>query len=247
MVTVLGLSLQNREITSYTYGVGDKKIVFIGGIHGGYEWNSVLLAYKFMDYLQANPDLIPKNLSVIVIPSMNPDGVYKVVGKEGRFTVADVPNNIDLTKPGRFNANKVDLNRNFDCRWQATGTWQGKTVSAGIAAFSEPESKVFQNFVLKNNLSAVVFWHSQSDGVYVSQCNNGISSSTMDIVNTYSKASGYPAEISFDAYTVTGAADDWLASINIPAMSVELKTHENVEWDKNLAGVKALFEYFGNK
>ena len=247
VVTVLGLSLQNREITSYTYGVGDKKIVFIGGIHGGYEWNSVLLAYKFMDYLQANPDLIPKNLSVIVIPSMNPDGVYKVVGKEGRFTVADVPNNIDLTKPGRFNANKVDLNRNFDCRWQATGTWQGKTVSAGIAAFSEPESKVFQNFVLKNNLSAVVFWHSQSDGVYVSQCNNGISSSTMDIVNTYSKASGYPAEISFDAYTVTGAADDWLASINIPAMSVELKTHENVEWDKNLAGVKALFEYFGNK
>lgn len=246
-VSVLGLSGQNREINSYTYGTGDKKIVFIGGIHGGYEWNSVLLAYKFMDYLQANPNIIPKNLSVIVIPSMNPDGVFKVVGKEDRFTVADVPNNIELTKPGRFNARKVDLNRNFDCRWQATGTWQGKTVSAGTAAFSEPESKVFQNFVLKNNLSTVVFWHSQSNGVYASQCNKGISSSTMDIVNTYSKASGYPAQISFDSYTVTGAADDWLASINIPAMSVELKTHENIEWDKNLAGAKALFEYFGNK
>ena len=120
-------------------------------------------------------------------------------------------------------------------------------MSAGSKAFSEPEALAFKNFVLKNNLSAVIFWHSQSNGVYASQCNNGILPGTTAIMNAYSKASGYPAQVSFDAYAITGAADDWLSSINIPAVSVELKTHESIEWDKNLAGIKALFEYFGDK
>jgi hypothetical protein len=155
-----------------------------------------------------------------------------------------VPNSIELTKVGRFNMNDVDLNRNFDCRWQATSTWQSKIVSAGTSVFSEPEAKAFQDFVLKNNLSAVVFWHSQSNGVYASVCNNGILPGTLDLMNTYSIASGYPAQKSFDSYTITGAADDWLASINIPAVSVELKTHESIEWDKNLAGILALFKYY---
>jgi len=242
--SIIGLSVQGREIEAYTYGKGNTQLAFVGGIHGGYEWNSVLLAYKFMDYLEANPETIPKNISVIIIPSLNPDGVSKVVGKDGRFTVTDVPNNIELTKVGRFNMSGVDLNRNFDCRFQATSTWQSKIVSAGTSVFSEPEAKAFQNFVLKNNLSVVVFWHSQSNGVYASMCKNGILPGTLDLMNTYSIASGYPAQKSFDSYAITGAADDWLASINIPAVSVELKTHESIEWDKNLAGILALFKYY---
>ena len=34
--------------------------------------------------------------------------------------------------------------------------------------------------------------------------------------------------------------DGWLASIGVPAITVELSSHESVDWDKNLAGVKAL-------
>ena len=248
----LGLSVQGREIKTYTYSTSQTtatttKLVFIGGIHGGYEWNSVYLAYKFMDYLKANPQIIPNNLSIVVIPTINPDGVFKVIGHEGSFTAAEVPTDTAILKSGRFNANKVDLNRNFDCRFQATSTWQGNIVSAGKSVFSEPEALAFKNFVQTNKIAAVIFWHSQSNGVYASQCINGILPGTTAIMNTYSKASGYPAQTSFDAYAITGAADDWLSSINIPAISVELKTHESVEWNQNLAGIKALFEYFGNK
>ena len=63
-------------------------------------------------------------------------------------------------------------------------------------------------------------------------------------MNAYSKASGYPAVKSFDAYAVTGDAEGWLASINIPAITVELQTHETIEWERNLSGIKALFEYY---
>lgn len=244
---IIGVSVEKRDITAYIYGNGDKEIIFVGGIHGGYEWNSVLLAYKFIDYLSANPEAIPKNLTVAVIPSANPDGVYAVIGKENRFNMEDVPSSQDETAPGRFNANKVDLNRNFDCNWKPTGTWKSKTVSAGLAPFSEPETAALRNFVLKNNPTAVIFWHSQANAVYASECKTGILSETLVIMNAYSKASGYPAIKSFDSYEVTGDAEGWLASINIPAITVELKTHDTVEWNKNLAGIKMLFDYYGQK
>ena len=244
---IIGTSVEGRKIESYTYGAGKNQLVFVGGIHGGYEWNSVLLAYDFMDYLDANPSAIPENIKVTVIPSANPDAVFKVVGKKGRFTVEDVSTNKDLLASARFNAHKVDLNRNFACNWQATSTWQSKAVSAGTEAFSEPEAEAIKNFAEKNNPAAFVFWHSQANAVYASECNDGILPETLTIMNTYAKAAGYPAVKSFDSYAVTGDAEGWLASIHIPAITVELKTHESVEWEKNLAGIQALLKYYEEK
>jgi murein tripeptide amidase MpaA len=67
-----------NPITAYHYGTGDKEILFVGGIHGGYEWNTALVAYQLMDYLKANPNVIPKNVKVTVIPVLNPDGLIKL-------------------------------------------------------------------------------------------------------------------------------------------------------------------------
>lgn len=224
---VIGKSVEGRDITAYTYGNGKKRIMFVGGIHGGYEWNSVLLANKLVDYLSANPVAIPENLTILVIPVINPDGEHKT--------------------PGRLNANKVDLNRNFDCKWKPEGMWKGNIVSAGTKPFSEPETRALRDFVLKNNPTVVVFWHSQANAVYASECEAGILPETLKIMAAYSDASGYPAIKSFDSYEVTGDAEGWLASINIPAITVELKTHDTIEWDKNFSGIRALFEYYGHK
>lgn len=242
--TVIGHSVEDRSIDAYTYGSGDSVLLFVGGIHGGYEWNSVVLAYTLMDYLDANPGVIPANIRVTIVPSANPDGVYKIVGKEGRFTAADVPESADQSS-GRFNAHEVDLNRNFDCNWQAESAWRSRTVSAGTTAFSEPESKAIRDFVFANHPVAAVFFHSQANAVYASECGSGVLPETTAIMNTYADAAGYPAVASFDSYTVTGDAEGWLASLGIPAITVELKTHKSIEWDSNLKGVEALFSYFG--
>ncbi|MBU4479918.1 succinylglutamate desuccinylase/aspartoacylase family protein [Patescibacteria group bacterium] len=244
---VIGLSVEGREIEAYTYGNGKTHLVFVGGIHGGYEWNSILLAQKFINYLKTNPEVIPENLTITIIPSANPDGVYKVTGKEGLFSVTDISTNEAVMSSGRFNANEVDLNRNFDCKWQPKSTWRNNPVSAGSSPFSEPEAKAIKNFILENNPVAVIFWHSQSNAVYASECENGILPETLNIMDIYSNASGYPAIKSFDSYEITGDAEGWLASINIPAITVELKTHETIEWEKNLAGIKALFKYYEQK
>lgn len=245
--SVLGKSVQGREIESYRYGVpygkGKAHLVFVGGIHGGYEWNSTVLAYEIMDYLKANPTSIPANLTVTVIPSLNPDGIYKVVGREGRFTSLSFAKSVD-TRPGRFNANEVDLNRNFDCKWQPKSIWQSKIVSAGKNVFSEPEAVALRNFVNFTEPTVVVFWHSQSGAVYASQCEDGILPETLTVMNLFAEASGYKAIPTFDAYVTTGDAEAWLAKIGIPAITVELTTHESIEFEKNLAGVKALFDHY---
>lgn len=237
---IIGRSVEGRNIESYSYGTGPKRIVFVGGIHGGYEWNSVLLAYQFMDYLTANPDAVPANLTVTVIPDLNPDAVFRVTGKEGRFAISDVATDPQILASARFNADTVDLNRNFACKWQPKSTWQKKTVSAGTAAFSEPETLAFKNFVADAAPDEVVFWHSAAGAVYASQCGKGILPGTLSMMNAYAEAAGYLAVKEFNAYPTTGAADDWLSTLGIPAITVELSTHSTPEWDKNISGIKAV-------
>ena len=242
----LGFSVKGRKIQSYTFGNGKKLLVFAGGIHGGYEWNSVILAYELIDYLDQNRESIPKNLTITIIPSLNPDGVFKVVHKEGRFAMSDVP--AGSNEEGRLNANAVDLNRNFGCNWKADAIWKGNNVSGGKAAFSEPESAALKQFILAAKPAAVIFWHSQSNTIYGSQCGgSAMLAETVDMMDAYSKASEYKTAETFTQYEVTGDATDWLSSINIPAMTVELATHNTIEWDRNLAGVKAIFKYYEGK
>ncbi len=243
---VIGKSVEGRNIIAYNYnysGDKDAQVLFVGGIHGGYEWNTVLVAYQLMDYLKANPAVIPSNVKVTVIPALNPDGLNKVVGKEGRFTAADLPR-AEARVAGRFNANEVDLNRNFDCDWQATGKWQNKTVSGGHVPFSEPESRAFRDYVETHNLSAVVAWYSAAGGVFASNCHNGILPETSNLTTLYARASGYSAYESFDFYAVTGDMVNWLAKEGIPAISVLLTNHEDTEWTKNRAGIEALLKYY---
>ena len=244
---VIGYSVRGRAIEAYSYGSGPTHLLFVGGIHGGYEWNSVLLAYTLMDYLSSNISIIPKHITIDVIPSVNPDAVYVVTGKEGRFSQEDVTKDTQTLEAARFNANTVDLNRNFDCKWNKKSAWRSKTVSGGTAVFSEPETRAVRDHILASQPTMVVFWHSKANSVYASQCSQGILPETIRIMNIYAQASGYKATEKFDAYETTGAADDWLASIGIPAVTVELKTHETLQWEENLAGVKALLLHYQNK
>ena len=243
--TIIGKSVQGRDIVAYRYGGGVKELLFVGGIHGGYEWNTVLLAYDLMDYLKGHPEVIPKNVTVTVIPVLNPDGLNKVVGTTTRFTPSDVPSSPTVQISGRFNANNVDLSRNFDCDWKATGVWQNTPVSGGKTVFSEPESRAIRDYIKEHNPAAVVVWYSAAGGVFSSSCHNGILAETQKITSIYATASGYPAYKSFDFYKLTGDMVNWLAAENFPAISVLLSTHTNVEWDKNLAGILALLQYYG--
>jgi predicted deacylase len=246
-IRTIGRSVEGRPIEVYSFGSGKTHLLFVGGMHGGYEWNSVALAYQYIDYLNKDPAHVPQGMTISVIPSANPDGLYAIVKKEGRFNERDIPPGANDAGVGRLNAHDVDLNRNFGCNWKPKSTWKGKIVSAGTAPFSEPESTTLRDFIHQDKPSAVIFWHSQSGSVYASQCSGGILPDTLILMDRYAKAAGYTPVKKFDAYPITGDSEGWLAAEGIPAITVELKTHHTVEWEENLAGINAFLGFFATK
>lgn len=240
---ILGQSVEGRDIEVFHFGSGETRVLLVGGVHGGYEWNSIILAYQMIDYFEANPEAIPETLSVDIIPNLNPDGLYIATGLEGRFTSADITDySMHTTGAGRFNANNVDLNRNFGCNWEPESSWRGQQVSAGTAPFSEPEAAVLRDFVFETNPVAAAFWHSQANNVYASECDDGPLPLTLEIMNAYAQAANYGAVPVFDAYPITGDMEGWLASQGIAAITVELQTRTDSEWERNLAGTTAMLE-----
>lgn len=231
---IIGSSVEGREITAHTFGTGSTSVLFVGGIHGGYEANTIGLAESMIDELHANPSFIPENITVHIIPNLNPDG----------YALPVTASNFDR----RMNANGVDLNRNFDCLWTPESSWRSETVSAGTKPFSEPEAITLRDYVIsiEDTLAGAVFWHSQANAVYTSECGlgSGAAPGGEALMNTYATAGNYRAFGMWTAYPVTGAAEDWLASLGIPAVTVELETRDSIEWERNLAGTIATLELY---
>ncbi len=243
----IGSSIEGRKIEAFSFGTGATDVLFVGGIHGGYEWNSSLLAYEVIDYFKQNGEsVIPDNITVHIIPILNPDGLFLSTGIEGRFSALDVTDKTSMhaAGKGRMNGNNVDLNRNFDCNWNPTSSWRSNPVSGGSAVFSEPEAIALRDYIANLDLSAAVFWHSMAGNVYGSSCDGTLALSTSALVDAYAGASNYGAVPLFTAYPVTGAAEDWLAKLNIPAVTVELNSRTSSELEQNLAGTLATLRLY---
>ncbi|MDD2935576.1 MAG: M14 family metallopeptidase [Candidatus Pacebacteria bacterium] len=242
--SILGKSFGGRDIPIYQFGNGEKKILFVGGIHGGYAWNTSLLAQEMISYLKESPEIIPKNVTVTIVPILNPDGLDKTIKGNSLSSLSNNPPQLADTIEGRFNGNNVDLNRNFDCDWKTNATWQSRTVSGGNEVFSEPEAQAIKNYIERESPTAVVVWYSSAGGVFSSSCHNGILEETKALTNAYGKASGYPTYDEFASYDVNGDMVNWLAKKGIPAISVLLTNHNDIEWTKNKAGIEAVLNYY---
>ncbi|MFO7539642.1 MAG: M14 family metallopeptidase [Chloroflexota bacterium] len=237
--TSIGRSVQQRPIENYRFGQGPLTVIFVGGMHGGYEWNSTLLMYELMDYLHAQPGILPPAITLHIIPAANPDGIYRIVGHNNRFKAGDISGDIF---PGRFNANTVDLNRNWDCDWQPTAVWRDQPVSAGDYPFSEPENRHLRDFIEVQNPLVVIFYHSVFDAVFTAGCPDTFPPSR-ELAEVYGQAAGYPIFDHFPAYEISGDAGDYLAKVGVPAFTVELSTRESTDWERNLAGINAMLSY----
>ncbi len=238
--TILGSSVGGRSITAYHFGNGERELLLIGGIHGGYSWNTALLAYELIEWLQDDPTLVPSDVRVTIIPALNPDGLNAIVGTSERFTKAMVKGSESDRIAARFNTNGVDLNRNFDCEWQTSGTWQSRSVSGGDAPFSEPEAQALAAYVADHEPTMVIAWYSAAGGVYASACGGAPLPATLTLTKSFATAAGYTAHETFDYYEITGDMVNWFAKQEIPAISVLLSTHDSTEFSKNQTGVQAI-------
>ena len=237
---VIGRSVEGRPITVERVGDGPIHVLVVGGIHGGYEWNSIVLARRILDHYRARPEKLGTAFTLHVIDNMNPDGLHEVTEGTpiGEFDFSGVD-----TTAGRFNANGVDLNRNWDGDWQPTSYWGTRVVDAGSEPFSEPETRAVRDYLLRVDPAVSVFYQSAAAGLWYSGAEERWQPAR-GLAVAYAGASGYrlPSQTGDGPvdYEITGSADDYFHDIGHPNLTVELTTHSTIELDRNLAGLQAL-------
>jgi len=199
--------------------------IIVGGIHGGYEWNTVVLISETLTYLQENPSLVPDDVTLYVIPCANPDGYAAGTDREH----------------GRMNGNGVDLNRNWGYDWQPAVTHGARPVDAGAYAFSEPETAALRDLILARDVEAAIFYHSAMARVFYGAERD--QSATYELAQIVSEATGYPIATGVPRQITTGDAIDWMSAQGLAGIEVELTTHDGIEWERNLQGLLAFLNW----
>lgn len=225
---VIGYSVQGRPIEVWRFGRGERQYLVIGGIHGGYEYNTIELTDQLITYFSAKPDAVPSDATLFILRSLNPDGEA-----------------LPHKKEGRANANNVDLNRSFPIGWSATwdrdGCWDLLELNAGTHPASEPETIALMAFVLENPVIAVVSYHSAAPGFY--PAGEPLDPNSIALARYLSEVTGYPFPAYYTGCYMTGSLVDWTLSTGAAGVDVELSTHWDTEFDVNLNLVLALLRW----
>jgi hypothetical protein len=231
----LGYSAQNRPIDAIRLGSGATHLALMGSIHGGWERNTEQLVRQAYEYFAAHPEEIPQDLSLFFVPTSNPDGLAAGDDRESAW-----------------NANGVDLNRNFDTpnwspdtygrvggRYGPTGARVG---AGGSEPFSEPETRVIRAFIIDERIDAVLSYHS---GIWSVTTRDGGGDPAEPIALQVAAAMGYPYIRDWTEYALTGQFMDWLAGIGVKGIEVDLPNQRDIDWDRNLAGIRVVIAALG--
>lgn len=127
---ILGYSVQNRPITAQVFGRGGDCILIMATIHGDEAAGTPLLN-RLAKYLESHSRIL-LGRKIILIPVVNPDG-FKV--------------------KARYNANGVDLNRNFLTKNRKNNSRYGSE------ALSEPEARAIATAIRRFKPDRIVSIH----------------------------------------------------------------------------------------
>lgn len=225
---VFGQSVLGEDLVAMQFGEGENVIVIIGAMSGGYSPSGIALTERAITYFAENPSEIPESVTLYVIADLNPDSDPR-----------------PGTAEGRLNANGVDLNRNFACNWSTDATFRDEPINPGTSAFSEPETQAFSDFIVNNTPVAVLIYGARSaDGLVAPGNCNGADGGSIALGDIYKAQTDQPM---FEGFSLAGDSADWLASFDVPAVSILLTNYETIddgEWETNLAGILAVLNSY---
>ncbi|HUI88823.1 MAG TPA: M14 family zinc carboxypeptidase [Anaerolineales bacterium] len=226
--TVVGFSAEGRPLEVYTFGQGEKRDLIIGGIHGGYEWNTIALADQLIAYVNGNLDVIPSDVTLYILPDMNPDGDAR---------------SHDVW--GRVNANGVDLNRNFPVGWTATwnrdGCYDLSITTSGSGPGSEPETRLVMSFIASHRLQAVINYHSAALGI--SPGGTPWDAASIRLARALAAVTTYPFPPINTGCVFSGTLPDFAVSQGAAAVDMELTNHQDTDFSMNLRALNVLLNF----
>lgn len=225
---VIGTSVEGRPLEIHRFGYGPLGRFVSAGIHGGYEWNTSALARELIDYLEAHPGVVPTDVTLYILPVINPDGEARSHGFDGRA-----------------NANGVDLGRNWNANWAPdwprSGCWRYRPITGGRYPASEPEVAALMGYLLEHPVDALLNYHSAALGVFPG--GDPPLEDSVELAELVSEVSGYPYPPIDTGCEFTGQFTDWLALQGVASVDVELTNHRDTDFEINLRVLRAFLTW----
>jgi len=209
----------------YQFGNGPIEKMIVAGIHGGYEYNTIILAGELIQYLESHQEIIPPDHTLYILRAFNPDGFERSRGFGGRA-----------------NENNVDLNRNFPSNWKIEwprpGCWDYIPITGGVSAASEPETQSLMAFVEAHDLQAFISYHSAALGIFPG--GQPPDAGSLSLAESLAGVSAYPYPPIDAGCVYTGQLVDWISDQGIAGVDIELTNHQDSDFEINL-GILSIF------
>lgn len=242
----IGNSVLFRPIKYIKFGSGKKEILYIGSTHAN-EWITTPLLMKFIEQLSkaytnnfpifgVNPKELFNNVSLYIIPMLNPDGVDLVTGylnedsrsfQNAKRIASNFP---DLEFPSAWKSNieGIDLNLQFPASWEKAKEIkyaQGYNRPAprdfvGYGPLTAPEAVHLYNFTLMHNFSIMLTYHTQGRVIYY-QFEDITPPNSENIAKEFSRLSGYSLTPVNEESSYAGFKDWFIKQYNRPGFTIE--------------------------
>jgi predicted deacylase len=225
---MIGHSGEGRALEVYRFGNGEHERLMVAGIHGGDEWNTVTLANQLIQHLDQNPGIIPDDVTLYVLPNLNPDGEARAHDKYGRL-----------------NHNGVDLNRNFPVNWKRdwdrSGCWNSLPTSGGTEPGSEAETQALMKFIDEHDIQALISYHSAALGIFPG--GSPWEEDSIRLAEALAGVTSYPFPPIDTGCVYSGTLTDYAVSAGIAAVDLELTNHFDTDFDQNLQALDVLLNF----
>lgn len=188
-VVQIGESALGEPLLAVRLGAGARALRVLAGHHGD-EGASVEVALRLAEAVAAGDIALPPDTELWVVPAVNPDG---------------------LAAATRVNAGGVDLNRNYGVAWSAD------TRNAGVAPFSEPETRAVRALARARSFDAGLSLHAGAQNigwvwnysVDERPVEEPLLAALADVYAARCDAPGFWTTNGADWYETTGDTTDW--------------------------------------
>lgn len=176
----IGKTTEGRDMTAFTLGKGDTKIILCASMHAREYIATNFVMHMADEYALAYANGEERdgysfrealdNVTFIIVPMVNPDGINLVQNGYDSTKNPDFVKELSTNSYGyrgwKATVNGVDLNNNFDLLWHKTTSKPAYAGYAGDYAASEPETRAMQDLINNTDFKIFASFHSQGEVVY---------------------------------------------------------------------------------
>ncbi len=186
----IGISVQGRPIRALTIGHGPRKVLFVNGVHGD-EPEAIETTAQLPGAFTAGR--LSDAVTLTIVEDANPDG--RAAGS-------------------RYNANGVDVNRNFPA-----SNFNTTDPSYGGKPLTEPESRALYDIIERTQPSLVLSTHSWLDGEFVN-----FDGPAAALAERFARSSGLPVRQSNSFDPTPGSLGSYIGrDRGIPILTIEVR------------------------